>query len=172
MMGFVSDPKPTVDTPADAVMAEVQQRVREQLRAQLLAHGSASEFTDPRTFEAVDALFRRAMLQEDRHGLLIPQLFDDRWAPELSLQFGSHRSPVLASMLLFFKRRVMLPLTRWLYEYALENFKRQDRVNIALMSCLQTYAAEHARLHVRVDALEALLAKHHSAPPSTPPARS
>ena len=38
---------------------------------------------------------------------------------------------------------------------ALENFRRQDRVNVALMACVQSLAAEHARLRLRVASLEA-----------------
>ena len=150
-------------------MTEVQQRVREQVRATLLAHGAAADFSDARVFDAVDAMFRRAALGDDREGLLIPQLFDDRWAPDLSLQFGSHRQPMLAGGLRFFKRRVLLPIMRWLYEYNVENFKRQDRVNVVLMACLQACAVEQVRLQMRVAALEAAVARSPGAPPTVPP---
>jgi hypothetical protein len=32
-------------------------------------------------------------------------------------------------LIVFAKRRILLPLTRWLYEYSLENFKRQQAIN-------------------------------------------
>ena len=53
------------------------------------------------------------------------------------------------------KRRILLPLTRWLFEYTLENFRRQHRLNLALMACVQTLAIEHAKLSREVAALRA-----------------
>jgi hypothetical protein len=50
---------------------------------------------------------------------------------------------------------VLQPITRWLFEYAQENFRRQARLNHALLACLQALAADHARLAHRVTALEA-----------------
>ena len=47
-----------------------------------------------------------------------------------------------------------VPIVRWLYEYSAENFRRQQQVNVALMACLQTIAADHARLKARVADLE------------------
>jgi hypothetical protein len=44
------------------------------------------------------------------------------------------------------KRRVLLPLTRWLFEYSQENFRRQDHVNRILFACIEELALENARL--------------------------
>jgi hypothetical protein len=43
---------------------------------------------------------------------------------------------------------------RWLYEYANENFRRQQQVDVALMACLQTLAADQARLKARLAEIE------------------
>jgi len=136
-------------------MDEIRRRVRADLRARLLVRGAAADFADERIFDDVDALFRRALAQDDRFRLLLPELLGDEWAPELALRLRSHRPGPVAAIVLFAKRRILLPLTRWLYEFALENFRRQDALNVALMACLQTLAADHARLRERVADLEA-----------------
>jgi hypothetical protein len=141
-------------TTTDEAMDEVRARVRATLRARLVAQGAADEFADERDFIAVDALLRRALAHDDPHALLLPELLPDPWRPELSLDLTGHRSGAAAAIILFVKRRVLLPLTRWLFEYALENFQRQHRVNVALMACVQTLAAEHVRLRRRLDSLE------------------
>jgi len=142
----------TVD--AEAVMETVRQQLRTDLRSRLVLRGAADEFAEPRIFDDVDRLFRRALAQEDRGRLLMPELFDQPWAPELALRLSTHRPGAVGAAILSVKRRVLLPLTRWLFEYAQENFRRQDRVNVALMACLQSLAAEHAALRVRVADLE------------------
>jgi hypothetical protein len=129
----------------DAVMADVHARVRADLRARLLAAG-AHEMADARLFDEVDALFRAALANDDRGALLLPHLLQDDWQPELALRLTSHRGGLMARTLVGLKRRVLLPVMRWLFEYTLENFRRQHRLNLALMACLQTLAVEHARL--------------------------
>lgn len=135
-------------------MNEVRARVRATLRARLVALGAADDFADERDFAEVDALLRRALAHDDPHALLLPELLPDPWRPELALDLPGHRGGVAAAAILFAKRRVLLPLTRWLFEYTLENFRRQHRVNVALMACVQTLAAEQVRLRRRLDALE------------------
>ena len=135
-------------------MDQVRRQVRADLRARLVAHGAAEEFSDPRVFDEVDGLFRRTLARDDRARLLLPDALDERWAPELALRLSTHRPGPIGFSILFVKRRVLQPLLRWLFEYALENFRRQDRVNVALMACLQSLAADHVKLRLRVDALE------------------
>jgi hypothetical protein len=136
------DSQPPLRT--DDVMRDLQGRVRANLRARLRAAG-ATEFADEALFEDVDAIFRQALSNDDRGALLLPSLLHDDWQPELSLRLASHRGG-LGTVIVFIKRRLLLPLTRWLFEYALENFRRQHRLNLALMACLQTLAVEHVRL--------------------------
>jgi hypothetical protein len=141
-------------TTTDEAMNEVRARVRAELRARLVALGAADDFADERDFAEVDALLRRALAHDDPHALLLPELLSDPWRPELALDLSGHRGGVAAALILFAKRRVLLPLTRWLFEYALENFRRQHRLNVALMACVQTLAADQVRLRRRLDALE------------------
>jgi hypothetical protein len=161
------DAAPRLST--DAAMDDVRAQVRAALRERLVARGSADDFTDERVFAEVDGLLRRALRHTDRHALLMPDLLAEAWRPELSLDLSGHRRGAAAAIVLFVKRRVLLPLTRWLFEYALENFRRQDRLNIALMACVQTLAADHARLQLRVAALEAARDTHDRAAPATAP---
>ena len=135
-------------------MNEVVEQVRAELRQKLIAQGAAEDFADQRVFDQVYGLFQPALGNSIRHALLLPDLLADQWRPELALRLSSHREGPVGSFILFVKRRVMLPLTRWLFEYSLENFHRQDRVNVVLMACLQSLAADHARLRLRVAALE------------------
>jgi hypothetical protein len=53
---------------------------------------------------------------------------------------------VVGPLLIFIKRRVVLPLTRWLYEYSLENFRRQQKLNTILLACIEELAIENAKL--------------------------
>jgi hypothetical protein len=70
---------------------------------------------------------------------------EGEWRPEMALRFSSHR-PVIGPALVFVKRRLLLPLTRWLFEYTRENFRRQQRVNRLLAACIEELALENARL--------------------------
>ena len=145
-------------------MEDVRARAGAALRIRVSRAGGADDFRSERDFAEVDALLRRALAHDDPHALLIPDLLADSWRPELSLELAGHRGGVTGAAILFVKRRVLLPLTRWLFEYALENFRRQHRLNVALMACVQTLAAEHVRLRRRVDALESTS----GAPPRDP----
>jgi hypothetical protein len=70
---------------------------------------------------------------------------EKEWELQTHLRFSSHR-PILGTLIVFVKRWVLLPVTRWLYEYSLENFRRQQRVNRILFACLEELAIENARL--------------------------
>jgi hypothetical protein len=152
-----SDPDRLRDRPlsTDGVMADVQARVRTALRARLLASGATALASDERLFDDVDALFRAALANEDPGALLLPQLLPDDLQPELALRLSSHRGGLTARLLVGIKRRLLLPLNRWLFEFTLDNFRRQHRLNLALMACLQTIAVEHARLAREVAELRA-----------------
>ncbi len=126
-------------------MADLRARVRADLRARIVATGGAG-MADERLSDDVDALFRAALATDDAGALLLPHLLADDWQPELALRLSSHRGGLTARLLVGIKRRILLPLTRWLFEYTLENFRRQHRLNLALMACLQALAVDHARV--------------------------
>ena len=67
------------------------------------------------------------------------------WRLQTHLKFSSHRT-IAAPIVVFVKQRILLPLTRWLYEYTAGNFRRQERVNRMLVACIEELAIENARL--------------------------
>jgi len=131
----------------DAVMAEVEHDVRTRLRRHLIKRGGAAEYEDEAIFEAVHAMLARAVDARNPDATMLAELLDSDldWRPQLHLNLTSHR-PAIGRLIVAAKRRVLLPLTRWLFEYSQDNFRRQDRVNRALFACIEELAIENARL--------------------------
>jgi hypothetical protein len=131
----------------DAVMAELQGRVRERLRQQLLARGASRAFEDPAVFAYVERLLDAATATAPP-ALLLPELLGDpdTWRVRTAIRYESHRRGPAATMRIFVKRRLLMPLFRWLFEYSRDNFERQRRVNEALFACVQELAVETAKL--------------------------
>jgi hypothetical protein len=143
-------------------MAELHGRVRERLRERLLVHGASRAFQDPELFADVERLLQSAAALGDTDALLLPELLGDRdtWRLQTSMHYPTHRSGAVASLLVFIKRRVLMPPFRWLFEYSRDNFERQRRVNHVLFACVQELAVENAQLRRHVQAL--------AAPPAPP----
>ena len=131
----------------DRLMREIEDDVRRARRKRLLARGGAADYRDPAIYEAVDVVLRRALEARDHDALLLPDFLESEsdWKLTTHLRFASHR-PLIGPLLIFLKRRIVLPMTRWLYEYSLENFRRQQRVNQILFACIEELAIENARL--------------------------
>ena len=131
----------------ERLMREVEDDVRQMRRKRLLARGGASEYRDPVVYAGVDAVLRRALDARDTDALLLPDFMSSEadWNLSLHLKYASHR-PAVGGLLIAIKRRVLLPLMRWLYEYSLENFRRQRRINTVLFACIEELAIENARL--------------------------
>jgi hypothetical protein len=128
-------------------MREIEDEVRASRRQRLLARGGPDEYRDGELFAIVERVLKRAVEERDQDALLLEELIgnDPERRLQLPLKFASHR-PVIGPLLVFLKRRLMLPATRWLYEYSLENFRRQQRINRLLFACLEELAIENARL--------------------------
>jgi hypothetical protein len=139
----------------DGVMSEIETSVRDDLRWRLIARGGPADFRDAEIFERVSAVLGRAADRRDRDVLLLPELLADEqaWKPAAELRFSSHR-PVIGPLIVFLKRRILLPPMRWLFEYADENFRRQEYVNRIVMACLEELAIENARLRVDMKKLQ------------------
>jgi len=133
-------------------MTELRGRVRERLRTQILARGASPDLADPAVCEEVDALLRRAAEGDDPARLILPELLGDpaTWRLNTAMHYQSHRAAGAASVVLFMKRRVLMPILRWLFEYSRDNFERQRRVNYVLFACVQELALENARLRADV----------------------
>ena len=166
LSSFPDPPRVDVGT----VMADLQGRVRAQVRQRLAAAGSP-EFRDAEIFDAVARVLRHGLEARDRGELLLPELLPDEeeWRVDTPLRLSTHR-PVVGGALLFVKRRLLLPLNRWLYEYTREHFRRQHQVNLVLFACLESLAIENARLRQDVEVLRAAAQVSSSeGPPGTPP---
>ena len=129
------------------LMREIEDDVRHIRRKRLLARGAAADYRDPAVYAGVDDVLRRAVEARDPEALLLPDLLSSEadWDLSLHLKYASHR-PAAGGLIIWTKRRVLLPLMRWLYEYSLENFRRQRRINTVLFACIEELAIENARL--------------------------
>jgi hypothetical protein len=136
------------DVSVDAVMADLQGRVRERLRERLLRHGASTAFEDPSLFADVERLLHSATAAGDAKALILPELLGDpdTWRLDTAMRYQSHRSAGAGSMIILIKRRVLMPMLRWLFEYSRDNFERQRRVNEVLFACVQELALETAIL--------------------------
>jgi hypothetical protein len=84
----------------------------------------------------------------DASALLLPELLGEprSWRVETAMRYQSHRGSAAGSAILFAKRRILMPMLRWLFEYSRDNFERQRRVNQVLFACVQELAIETALL--------------------------
>ncbi len=131
-----------------AVMGEIEHDVRARLRQHLLKRGGAADYEDEELFAAVRAVLARAVDLRNLDATLLPELLDTdvEWRLQTHLALSTHRPSSVGQAILFVKRRVLLPLTRWLFEYSQENFRRQDHLNRVLFACIEELAIENARL--------------------------
>jgi hypothetical protein len=131
----------------EKMMREIEDDLRRERCVRLLARGAPSEYRDAEVFASVEGVLRRGVEGRDHDAILLPELLADQeeWRLQTHLRFTSHR-PVLGPVILLFKRRVLLPMMRWLFEYSLQNFERQQRVNRILFACIEELAIENARL--------------------------
>ena len=134
-------------------MAELQARVRERLRQELLRSGASPDFQDPALFDTVDRLLRTATSSATASALLLPELLGDpeTWRLHSAMRFQSHRGNAAARLIVGAKRYLLMPVFRWLFEYSRDNFERQRRVNQVLFACVQELALETARLRRDLD---------------------
>lgn len=131
----------------DAVMGEIERDVRDRLRRHLVKKGGAADYQDEAIFDAVHALLSRAVDGRNLDATLLPELVDGDvdWRLRTHLSLTTHR-PALGRFILFAKKKLILPMTRWLFEYSQENFRRQDHLNRVLFACIEELAIENSRL--------------------------
>ncbi len=146
-------------------MSELHARVRERVRTDVLRHGASSALDDPALFAEVDALLQQATERSRPAALLLPELLGepDQWRLDTAIRYQSHRGGGIAALLMFVKRRLLMPIFRWLFEYSRDNFERQRRVNEVLFACVQELAIETVRLRHQVQTRSA-----ESPTPTTP----
>jgi hypothetical protein len=136
----------------DAVMGEIERDVRARLRRQLIKKGGAADFSDDEIFDAVHALLARAVDGRHLDARLLPELIDGDidWRLQTHLTLSTHRRGV-GRFILFAKKTLLLPVTRWLFEYSQENFRRQHHLNRILFACIEELALDNAHLRRRIE---------------------
>lgn len=129
-------------------MAELRGQVHGQLREHLLRRGASPAFQDPALFDEVVRMLSAGAERAGSDVLLLPELLGapETWRLHTAMRYQSHRAPGTGSLLILIKRRIMMPVFRWLFLYSRDNFERQRRVNDVLFSCVQELALEVARL--------------------------
>ena len=132
--------------------AELRERVRARLRERLKLHGASRAFENPDLFADVDRLLQSSIAEGDAGALVLPELLGDpdTWRLQTAMHYQSHRGAGLGAFVLFVKRRLLMPMFRWLFEYSRDNFERQRRVNQVLFACIQELAIENAALRQQV----------------------
>jgi hypothetical protein len=137
------------------VMADIRQRANAELRERTFDRGNTPEFSDAELFDLVERILRSAVDESDRKVLLLPEIIsgNEDLTLEPSARLTSHR-PVVGPLIVFVKRRLLQPLTQWLYEYSMDNFRRQAQINRILFAAVQALAIETARLKLERDAAE------------------
>jgi hypothetical protein len=148
------DSQPRIDV--SRVMAEIRQRANAELRDRAFDRGNTPEFSDAELFDLVERILRSAVDDADRKVLLLSELIagDRDLTLEPSARLTSHR-PVVGPLIVFIKRRLLQPLTQWLYEYSMDNFRRQAQINRILFAAVQALAIETARLRIDLEAAQA-----------------
>jgi hypothetical protein len=143
----VSTADPAATATVARLMREIEDEVREQRRLRMLARGGPEEYRDEELFGVVEDVLRRAVQGRNLDALLIPELLDADQDCDLRLplEFQSHR-PVAGPIIVFLKKRFLFPLMHWLYEYSLENFRRQRLTNKLLFASIEELALENAKL--------------------------
>ena len=143
-----------MSTSTDQVMAELQGRVRERVRAELVRHGASAALEDPALFADIDTILRAAIERSQPAALLLPELLGDpsTWRLDTAIKYQTHRGAAGAPII-FVKQRLLMPLLRWFYEFNRDNFERQRRINQVLFACVQELAIELAKQRREVQAL-------------------
>ena len=144
---------PAAPVDVDRLMSDLEDDVRRARRKRLLARGAALEYGDADLYNRVDIALNRAVSARDHDALIVPDILEHEgeWKLDLGLKWSSHRQGAAGPFLIFVKRRLLLPMFRWLWEYSLENFRKQRRVNQVLFACVEELAIENAKLRQQIE---------------------
>lgn len=140
-----------MEASVDEVMTRLRDRVSERVRADLVRHGASGALEDPALFAEIDSMLRAAIDRSQPAALLLPELLGDpsTWRLDTAIRYQSHRGAA-AAPIVFVKRRLIMPVLRFFYEFSRDNFERQRRVNHVLFACVQELAIETTRLRQEV----------------------
>ncbi len=133
-------------------MAELRADMRGKVRRRLLANGASEDLNDKAIFQAIDELLNQAVNDAKPGALLLPELFDSPTSSklEIAVSYQTHRGLIGRVFVAPIKRRILVPIFRWLLDFSRNNFNRQNNINQALFSCIQALAIENAKLRTKL----------------------
>ena len=151
----------TASSAADAISTEeLMESIRKNLRRRYLHDIKVNPL------EGARSRLQAALDTTATYRPLLSELVDEfDWEIRPAIRFRSHR-PVIGDALILIKRRIVLPVVYWLYEYCSENFRAQRRINDGLMILIETLAQENARLRLDMERMLEILDSE-SAQPDT-----
>jgi glycosyltransferase involved in cell wall biosynthesis len=128
----------------EPVMARVRLKVLERL-------GWNAEH-DRGAYEQVKAAFQAAREALNPGTPFYPQILgrEEDWEVPMPLVFESHRG-WMGRIIILFKKRILFPLNRWLHSYVWHNLRRQQEVNLLLLSAVESLAVAHGRLRQEME---------------------
>jgi hypothetical protein len=140
---------PVADETSSDVLStdQLMKELRREIRAQQLL--GEDEKVDPKALAGI--LLKEAI---ERYELKDEYLIEPR-EMELHtyLRVESHR-PIIGKPLVFLKRTFILPVFRWLLEYSIDNFRRQQAINNFQSACLRVLVLENERLRRDLEKLK------------------
>ena len=141
---------PSIDV--DAVMAELRTNLREDVRRRLQANGASEDLNNKAIFQVVDAILNQAVNDAKPGTLLLPELFDSPTSSklEISVSYQTHRGLIGRVLVRPIKRRILMPIFHWIFEFSRKNYDRQNKINQILFSCIQVLAIENAKLRAKL----------------------
>jgi len=151
------DSSPIYPDPTAVGIEPIMARVRLSVMQRLGWDGER----DHGAYEQVKAAFQAAHEALAPGTPFYPQILgrEDDWEVPMPLVFESHRG-LLGRVLVLIKKRILFPLNRWLHGYVWHNLRRQQELNLLLLSAVESLAVSHARLRQDLE----------SRGPATPPA--
>ena len=138
-------PEPTSDlTEAPGLAIEP---IMGRVRLRVLDRLGRDVERDRGAYEQVKAAFQAAHEAFAPGTPFYPQILgrEEDWEVPIPLAFESHRGWI-GRIIVLFKKRLLFPLNRWLYSYVWHNLRRQQELNLLLLSAVESLAVAHARL--------------------------
>ncbi len=142
---------------AEAIMEDIKKSIRERI--------ITSTSADADILREIDDTFRHAVSLENTDNLFLSRYmrYNEDWCIDKPFIHTSHRR-FIGPVIVFIKKILITPLTRWLFLYTSERFKRQQRNNEILLAYAESLTIKHFELSQRVRELEKRLETFNKGP--------
>lgn len=126
----------------------------DQVRLQARERLGLADERDGEVYAQVKKVFQAAHEALSPGTPFYPQVLglEDDWEVPSALGWGTHRGRI-GALIVWVKKRILFPLNRWLYSYTWHNLHRQQKLNVLLLSAVESLAVSHARLRQEIDEL-------------------